>query len=182
MAKITGEKQSNDLAGYIPEGLYRARCINSKATDKNKSGWPMITLDCEIIEPETFQQDGAEKICAGRKFQLFLIYNPTKDGWASQAQAIGFMENLGITVTNDAGELNVDTDLHRDYFVGMEFDIPLSAAEDFKKYMAGPNAGKPILDGEGKKISSGYRIQANASDVGPNCRPKKNEEVAAAPY
>lgn len=180
--KIQGIQQNNDLAGWIPERMYRGRCIGTKATDKNSSGHPMMTLDCEIIEPEAFELNGQNKICAGRKFNLYLIFNPNKDGWASQAQAVQCMTNLGLDVVGDDGAITVDTDLHETYFKGLEFDIPLAAEEDFKKYMSGSDKGKPILDGEGQKISAGWKIRANPSDIGENCRPVRNEEVANRPY
>jgi len=183
--KISKANTATNAGGYIPEGLYRARCLGTKFTEKNSSGKPMKTLDCEVIDPEAVTIDGREVRVAGRKFQLFLIHNVERTGWASQEQVFRFCDKLGIELPLDEnGEPDYETDDHKEYFHGMEFDIVLKAEEDIKRYerKAGQKVGDPILDGEGKQISAGWRITANPDDVLDNCHPTKNEELAAQPY
>lgn len=183
--KISSANIRTNAGGFIPEGLYRARCVSSKFTPKNSSGQPMTTLDCEIIEPESLDINGKTVIVAGRKFNLYLIHNVERTGWASQEQVMRFCSKLNVDLgTDDAGEPEYDTDLHKEYFHGMEFDIVLKAEEDVKRYAPEPGqrVGKPILDGEGKEISNGWRITANPDDVPDNCKAARNEEIANQPY
>jgi len=183
--KYTTETIRSNAGGYIPEGLYRARCIGTKFTPRNGSGQRMTTLDCEIIEPETLEINGKEVTVAGRKFPIYLIHNPEKTGWASQEQVMNFCKKLNIDLGSDEnGEPVYDDDLHKEYFHGMEFDIVLKAEEQIKRYQKKPGekVGAPILDGEGKEISSGWQITTNPDDVLDNCKPTKNEEIAAQPY
>lgn len=183
--KIASSQIRTNAGGFIPEGLYRARCIATKHTAKNSSGQRMTTLDCEVIEPESIEINGKSVIVAGRKFSMFLIHNIERTGWASQEQVMRFAKKLNVDLEVDEnGDEVYDDDLHKEYYHGMEFDIVLKAEEDIKRYerQPGEKVGRPILDGEGKEISNGWRITANPDDVPDNCKPTKNEEIAAQPY
>lgn len=183
--KISKAETATNAGGYISEGLYRARVLGTKSVPKNSSGKPMTTLSCEIIDPEAITVNGENVRVAGRQFQLYLIHNVERTGWASQEQVLRFADKLKVELgTDENGEPEYDTDLHKEYFHGMEFDIVLRAEEDVKRYAPKPGQkqGDPILDGEGKQISSGWRITANPDDVPENCSPRKNEEIAAQPY
>jgi len=142
----------------------------------------MTTLSCEIIEPEKVMINNKEVNVAGRKFSLYLVHNVNKTGWGTQEQVMQTCGRLKVELgTDENGEPEYDTDLCKEYFHGLEFDIILRAKEDIKVYSSGPEKGKPILDGEGKQISSGWRIQANLDDILEHCNPHKNEEIAAQP-
>lgn len=183
--KIRSSEVRTNAGGFIPEGLYRARCVGTKFVEHNGSGQPMTTLDCEIIEPEKVSIDGADVIVAGRQFKLYLIHNMERTGWASQEQTMEFASKLDIQMeTDENGEAVYDTDLHKEYYHGREFDIVLSCEEEVKRRerKPGQKVGDPILDGEGKEISMGWRISANPSDVPENCHPSLNEEIAQQPY
>lgn len=183
--KIKKSEARSSAGGFIPEGMYRARVIGTKFVTKNGSGQPMTTLDCEIIEPETLTIDGAEITVAGRKFPIYLIHNVERTGWASQEQVNRFCDKLRIeTGLDENGEPEYDTDQHKEYFHGREFDIILKSEEEIKRYerKPGQKQGDPILDGEGNQISNGFRITGNADDVPENCHPSLNEEIARMPY
>lgn len=175
-------EQNQAPQGYIPEQMYRARCIGVKH-GKNSKGNQMTTMSNEIIEPETVEISGKQSTVAGRQFQLFLVHNFDKaDGFGSQSEVIEFHQKLGVPFTQMEEGYTYRTELVEQYYKGMEFDIILRAKEDVKRYQTGPDKGQPILDGEGKEISGGMRIQANLNDVPPNCHPVRNKEVAARPY
>ncbi len=172
--------------GYIPTQTYRVRCIGTKLS-KSSSNFPMTTLDCEIIEPETLTLSGTEVTVAGRTFQLYLIHNPGKVGWASQDQVFEFCEKIAadLPVNPETSRPRYKTEDHRAYYLGREFDIVLQSEEQIKRLPPKPGQkfgqGDPVLDGEGKPISLGYRITANPDDVPANCHPGVNEQVANQP-
>lgn len=183
--KIKSSEMATNAGGWIPEMLYRVRCIGTAFTKENSSKQPMTTLKCEIIDPEKTTVDGKEVVLAGRPFQMFLIHNVSRTGWASQEQVMEFCKKLGIeTGVDDRGEPEYDTDLHKEYYHGMEWDMVLSCEEQIRRHprQPGEKEGKPILDGEGKEISMGFQVRANPSDVPENPRATKNADVAAQPY
>lgn len=181
---IQEDQVTTNEGGYIPEGMYRVRVLDTKfdmRSDKNKA--PMTTLSFEIIEPETLDINGSSVVIAGRKGSIYLIHDVTRAGWASQEQVMEFCKKLGVKLTEqDNGKVAYDTDKHVEYFKGLEFDISLDCREQVKTYNAGPNRGKPILDANEKPISLGYQIQANPSNVPDDPRPSRNEMIAAQPY
>src|SRR5690349_7096983 len=124
--KIASSAMATSMGGYIPEQIYRVRCLGTKFTSKNGSGQPMTTLSCEIIEPETVTVDGKDVTVAGRKFQMYLIHNVDKTGWASQEQVTEFCEKLNVELgTDEQGEPEYDTDQHKEYYYGLEWDMVL---------------------------------------------------------
>jgi len=177
-------KQTDAVQGgrcEVPQQLYRVRCIGTKS-GKSSSGNPMITIKNEIIDPESIDINGEPFRIAGRQFMMFLML--TGDLLPGQmqsglSQTFEFLEKLGIS---HGGEL--DDSLHRELFLGQEWDMVLSSYEDVKRLAPKPGqkVGDPILDGEGNKISAGWFIKANLSDVPAHCRPSKNEQVAAQLY
>lgn len=153
----------------IPKDLYRARVIGTKYGQSQK-GYDMTTLSCEIIDPEAVSINGESYRITGRQFQLFLLHVPTET-WG-QAKVFEFMEKLRIDVGDE-----YDTELHKEYFLGMEFDIVLDSEEDVMRQarQPGEKEGKPITDGEGKPISNGWRISGDIQNVPQNCRPAKTD-------
>ena len=151
----------------LPKNLYRARIIGTKY-GKSAKGYDMTTLTCEVISPESVNVDGNDYRIAGRQFNLWLMHVPGET-WG-QAQVFDFMDKLGIVYGDE-----YDTERHEEYFKGVEFDIILDSQEEVKRMApkAGQKQGDPILDGEGNKISDGYRILANLSDVPSQCRPTR---------
>lgn len=176
--QIPIEGTPQNRGGYIPEQVYRVRCVDTKFSASNNSGRPMTTLSCEIIEPETVEVEGTPTTVAGRPFSLFLIHNTEKSGWGTQGEVLEFCAKLGI----EFAEGFYDTDEHETYFKGMEFDIILRAKEEVKRYTAGTMRGEPLLDGEGNQIKSEMRINARPSDLLENCHPWRNEAIASNPY
>jgi len=161
----------------LPKGCYRAR-VTGTSFGKSNSGNPMTTLNAEIVEPESITIDGADQRIAGMSFKLYLVHVPSlvgKQTESSQSQVFRFMDKLKVEYDGE----EYDTDAHAEYFLGMEFDIILSSEEAIKRLPAdkskGEKIGAPILDGEGKEISDGWRINANISDVLENCRPSRAE-------
>lgn len=153
----------------IPTELYRGRVIGTKE-GKSSGGHPMTTLTCEIIAPETVVIDDKEYKIAGRQFMLWLMHVPSEQ-WG-QGKVFSFMDKLGL----DCGE-DYDTTKHKEYFLGMEFDIILSSEEDIKRMAPKPGQklGDPIRDGEGNPISLGYRITTDLDNVPVHCRPTRTE-------
>lgn len=160
--------------------LGRLRIIGTKFEASNSKGNPMTTLTCEVIEPEEVAVDGKLVKVAGEKATIWLIHNPEKD-WGGQGMVETFCRKLNVDLDG-----SYDTELHKEYFKGMEFDIILSSRELIKRYPPKPGQSReeadPILDANGKVISSGWQIQANLSDVPDNCRPSRNEAVANQPF
>ncbi len=158
----------------IPAGIYRVRVTKTDKRYNEKWSCDMTELKCEIIEPEVVMDpNGREISVAGRQFSYWLMHT-TSQTWG-QAVVNDFCTRLDV-----AQEEEYDTDLHKEYFLGMEFDAILSSEEDFKRKpkQPGQKVGDFLLDGEGKKISNGFRVNANLSDVLPNCRPSRNESIA----
>lgn len=172
MAKYSKSDSVQGGKCQVPKQLYRARVTGTKF-GKSGKGHDMTTLTCEIIDPEAIELNGETLRIAGRQFNLWLLHVPNET-WG-QARVFDFMERLGI---DHGGEY--DTDLHKEYFLGMEFDIVLDSEEDVKRYekQPGEKEGKPILDGEGNPISDGYRILAQVDSVPTKCRPVKNDSIA----
>lgn len=160
---------------YIPKERYRVRCTATKL-GKSNSGLPMTTLSMEIIEPESITHDGKNYMIAGRQFSYWLMHVQS-ESWG-QARVEEFCTKLGID-TEDA----YDDELHNEYFKGMEFDAVLSSEEDIKRKdrLPGQKVGDPILDGEGKPITNGWRVVAQLQDVLTHCNPVKNAVIAAQP-
>lgn len=181
---IKRSETKSSQGGLVPEMTYRVRCLGTKFKSKNSSGNPMTTLNCEIIQPEEIEINGKPVTMAGKDFALFLTHNFDKDGWGSQEEVLDFCRKLGVqlSIDPDSGEEGYDCSKADEYFKGMEWDMILRSKEDVKRYQTGPNQGQPILDGEGKEISAGQRINARPSDVLENCHPSRNEEIAARPF
>lgn len=154
-------------------GLVRARVIDTKAKANDK-GYQMTELQCEIIEPETMIDPASDKeiTIAGRRFSIWLLHNPA-ESWG-QARVLEFCKKLNI----DVGD-TYDTDLHREMFFGMEFDINLTSEEDFKRFpkKPGQKVGDIMKDGQGNNISNGWRINANVDAVPELCNPVKNDNI-----
>lgn len=174
----------------IPTGSYRVRVINTKL-GKSNAGNPMTTLGCEIISPEVVEVDGEEKSVAGRPFNLYLVHIPSLVGAqrvSSQGQVFEFMDRLNLkSMMKDGDTSNPKyvTEHHKEYFLGMMFDIILRAKTNIKRKKltdedkaAGKKSGDPILDGEGKEIIDGYNIEANISDVPIYCNPERDDSIA----
>lgn len=167
---------------HLPQSSYRARVVKSEFGE-SASRNPMTTLSCEIIEPERITVDGEEKVVASRTFKLYLVHVPHLVGQqpiSSQAQVFEFMERLEVAdlmEKDDNGKYLYNTALHKEYFLGCEFDIILSSQERIKRMRPdktkGEKQGQPILDGEGNQIKDGWQIQANISDVQENARPTR---------
>lgn len=159
----------------IPKDLYRVRVLNS-SFGTSSGGHPMTTLKMEIIHPESIVVNGEDKMLAGRKFSVWLMHNPDEQ-WG-QARVFDFCDKLGIDVGDD-----YDPSLHKEYFVGMEFDAILRSEENVKRKdrQPGQKQGDPILDGEGKPISVGWNILMNIEEVPEKCNPVKNQEIADRP-
>lgn len=153
----------------ITRGLYRVRVIGTDF-GKSSKGHAMTTLTVEIIEPETIMDGDVELKIAGRQTKIYLMHVPS-EAWG-QAQVFEFMDKLGIDHNNE-----YDTDLHKEYFLGQEFDIILDSEEDLKRYakVPGEKEGKPILDGQGAPISNGWNIKTGLSDIPALCRPTRSE-------
>lgn len=171
----------------IPTQSYRVRVVGTEFGTSN-SGNPKTTLKCEIIEPEAVDINGEQVRVAGLKFPMWLTHVPHLVGdqrTSSQAQVFELMDKLGISELMDVdenGEYKYDTDQHKEYFLGCEFDIVLTSVERIKRARITPEEkakgvklGKAILDGEGKEIKDGYQIQASISDVLADCRPSRTE-------
>lgn len=159
----------------IPTALYRVRCNKSKF-GKSNSDNEMTTLSCEIVAPESINVNGIDYSIAGRDFQLFLMHVPDKS-WG-QAQVFEFCEKLGIDLAD-----GYDTELHEQYFVGLEWDMILSSEEIIKRMpkQQGEKEGAPILDGLGNKISAGWQVRANLGDVPQHANPTR-VDMGNRPY
>ncbi len=177
----------------IPEGTYRARVIGTKFDKTNSKGNPMTTLECEIISPEIINDEsGQEQNIAGRPFNLYLSHVLTISGnqrQSGQAQVFQFMGKLGLNEMlegNEESGLQYDTDKHREYFLGMEFDIALKCEQDYKRAKAdraaGERVGKILTDSNGEKLTDGWKINAFVSDVLEQCNPERNDAIANAAY
>ena len=178
---------------WIPSQPYRVRVIGTKFDKANSKGSPMTTLDSEIIAPERIvDNEGVEQNIAGRNVPLYLIHNQTLSGnqrESGQAQVFKFMSKLGLEgllESNDDGDLQYDTDKHREYFLGMEFDIALKCEQDFKRNKPnkelGERYGAVMKDSEGNPVTDGWKVGAFISDTIENCNPTRNEAVANAAY
>lgn len=159
----------------IPTQLGRVRvCATKFGLSKEKKN-PMTTLTLEIVEPETITVGEESFNVVGRQFNWWLVHNPELVGAQSESSQAGVLklcEKLQIEVGD-----SYDTDLHKEYFLGREFDIVLTSEEDVKRYpaKAGERVGAPILDAEGKPISNGWFITSRPTDVPDNCRPTRVE-------
>lgn len=155
-------------------GLVRARIWDTESKPNDK-GYQMTRLKCEIIEPETMvdPDTGKDMTIAGRKFDIWLLHNPAET-WG-QSRVLEFCQKLNI----DTGD-TYDTDLHKEMFLGMEFDISVTSEEDFKRFpkKPGQKLGDIMKDGQGKNITNGFRINASVDAVPPLCNPVKNEAIA----
>jgi hypothetical protein len=167
MAKIAKTDAVVGGRCQIPKDLYRARCIGAKY-GKSAKDLPMTTLTCEVIGPESIEVNGQEYRIVGRQFKLYLM-NVPEESWG-QAQVFEFMDKLGI---DHGGEY--DTDLVKEYFLGMEFDIVLDSEEAVmrKAPQPGQREGDVIKDGEGNPITNGWNIQAQMSGVPDKCAPTR---------
>jgi hypothetical protein len=169
MGKIAKSDVVQGGRNEIPTRLYRVRCIGTKF-GKSGKGHDMTTLDIEIIDPEFVNINGQEYRVTGRQAKMWLLHVPGET-WG-QGRVFGFMDKLGIQYGEE-----YDTDLHKEYFMGMEWDMVLSSEETLARHpkQPGEKEGAPILDGEGKPISSGFQIDADIELVPANCRPSKTE-------
>jgi hypothetical protein len=187
MPKITqAESKDGGMNAFLPKRLYRVRCISTKF-GKSSGGHPMTTLSLEIMD-ESIEVDGKVMDIAGRQASMCLMHVPNET-WG-QARVYPLCKKLGIdlpSVDDSMGgsTLEYDTDLHKEYFHGMEFDCVLSSAEDVARMekQPGQKVGDPIKDGEGNIITRGWRINlVSPDDVPDYCNPEKNQEIAAQPY
>lgn len=155
----------------IPSQIYRVRIIGT-SLKSSSSGNPMTTLIGEIIEPDKVEIDGQLRNVAGRQFQLYLMHVPDK-AWG-QGTVLQFCGRLGL----DVGEF-YDTELHSEYFLGMEFDMPISCERDIKRFerKPGEKLGQPMLDGEGNEILVGYRLNGQVREVPVFCKPVRNDSI-----
>jgi hypothetical protein len=162
------------VAGRInlPLDTYRVQ-ITKTESGKSAAGNPMTTLAAEIVSPEVKTVNGDEYKIAGMPFRLFLVHTVALVGKqieSSQAEVLRFCTKLGL----DIGD-NYDTDLHKEYFLGQQFEMLLSSKEDVKRYPKNPGEkeGQPIKDSEGNTISNGFFINAQLRDVLDHCQPTR---------
>jgi len=180
---------------FIPTGTYRVCCTKAEL-GKSRKGNPMITLTSEIIEPETVEHNGKEIRITGQTFQLYLTLVPGlvgKQKESNMAQVWKFCDKTGVTELmprDDNGEpvfeavdsqVPADREKAQEYFLGLEWDMPLTSKERIKRARQTPEQkaqglpGEPILDGEGNPQKDGWEIEASINDVDYNCRPSRRD-------
>ena len=193
MAKLTAaESKQGGFGGRVPKGLYRVRCIGTKC-GKSQKGNLMTTLTLEIISPESVEIDGVPSVVAGQQGNMYLTHVPNET-WG-QAQVYPLCKKLGVELPEvDDGmggkTLEYDTDLHKEYFHGREFDTVLNSTEEVARYeltdedrAQGKKMGDTIKDGEGNEIKRGWRLNMiSPQDVPEFCNPELNQEIASQPY
>ena len=149
---------------FLPTRTYRVR-INQTEKKTSGAGYNMIAMKMEIIHPEAVDVEGKAVTVAGRKFTGHLMLVP---GQAWGTREYEFCDKLGIQLEKDDEGVDIfDDTRHAEYFRGVEFDTELSSTETFKTYpkQPGEKEGKPILDGEGNKISRGFMTQFDVSRI-----------------
>lgn len=169
---------------FIPTQTYRVCVVKTKLGESQKKN-AMTTLTCEIIEPEEVEHEGNLVKITGETFQLYLVHVDNlvgKQKQSSQASVWEFCDKTGVTELmekdDDGTPLYIEEN-HEEYYLGLEFDMPLSSKERTKRMRATPEQkakglpGDPILDGEGKQQTEGWQIEASMQDVPPNCRPSR---------
>lgn len=160
----------------IPMTLGRVRIAGVKSKDtaakEDRPSYPMTVLECEVIEPEQIEHNGAKINLAGRKFFINCLHW-SGEPWG-QATFDTFAKKLGHTDGYDA-EGNYNTAAFES-LKGWEFDYFLSTpTEDVKRAprLPGEKLGKPLVDATGKQMSNGWPIHADLGNVPDNCRPTK---------
>ncbi len=191
---------ANDI--YLPTQLYRACCTKAELA-LSKKGKPMVTLTCEITEPEVIESpDGKSIRITGQTFQLYLVLVPYlvgKQRESSMAQVWKFCDKLGVTpllevdaegqplFPDDVKSQKDKSEIQR-LFRGLEFDIELSSREKIKRARPTPaqqSAGIPgevLLDGQGAPLTEGWQIEADLKSIDNNDpRPSRRESIAEVP-
>ena len=146
----------------MPRGRYTVRVKDATFGPSKSSGNPMITLDCEIIEPEFVTVQGVKYPLDQVKVMYYLILVEAK---GHLAKIVGppspsLMERLGLA--NEIDDENPNTK----QFEGLVFDAILSSREKLetiKDSVTGQFV--PLLDGEGKQIKRGYELNTQIDDI-----------------
>lgn len=158
MAEYKRSDAVADSKDPLPTDRYSAQVKGTKY-GKSAKGFDMVTLACEIYAPETVDGATGPVFAAGKKFNLFLMFVPD-ESWGLE-RVFEFADKVGISLPEA-----IDPERDHALFKNVAFDAIVGSGEEaFKKYQAGPKKGEFILDGEGKKISNGFYLQANLQDV-----------------
>lgn len=161
----------------LPYITYRVRIIGAVFNPKNSKGLPQVELKAEIVFPEKLEIKGAMYNIAGEQFTLYAglsqVVVKKKSPWEITVE---FMDKLGVETPEQ-----FNTDHVKEYFVGWEFDMPLSSelTEVRRRVTDEERAqgitGETLKDAEGNPVMGRYQIKAALFDVLPNCNPRKTE-------
>lgn len=148
----------------LPKRRYAIRCINEEFGESKSSGNPMITLEWEIVWPETVDIDGRTVEVGGTdNIMQYFSFNPTDEKKRNSA----VQAYLDICALLNVPQDGLDTDNPTLVLKGIVADATLYAKDKPElddptpeERKEGKKAGKPTLDSNGKAIIN-FEIKIN---------------------
>lgn len=145
----------------LPRDRYTLRVLKHTFGLSKSSGEPMTTVETEILKDSQGNSEitvnGINYNIASLKVVYYISYSEKNMG-----NVYDLFERLGNPV-EEINRSNPDTK----FLNGLVFDAVLSSKRRIarKAPQPGEKEGQPILDSEGKEVSTGFEVSNNLGDI-----------------
>lgn len=146
-------KNLPDNSSPLPRAEYTVLIMDVNTDPSKGSGAEMITLQCEIVKPQTVEAEGRAVTTAGRQFKTYLSFSEK-----AMARTLSTLEKLhGKTIPDEFDTEDLKVAAVRE-LKGKVFRAALRPNPQYET-IDGKPGGVPVKGADGQPIIRGYGIE-----------------------